>query len=206
MIPIKIQCDCGQKYAFEIEPINGQMPQAIACPSCGLDGTAAANTIITQSISSQPVSSAPRLRTAVATAPSQTSASAPKPTVVLPPNREQAKHEARAKILWGDSPMDVTKYLMMQGFSAAEAKEIVAEFSKERARTTRGNGIRNIVIGVPLIFVPFIAWGIFARMGFIPIKIFAFAIMAGVYGAWLALKGTMMLVAPKIEAGDVADQ
>ena len=206
MIPIKIQCDCGQKYAFDIEPVNGQMPQAIACPSCGIDGTPAANAFITQSIATQPIASGPRLRTALATAPAQAATPAPKPTVVLPPNREQVKHEARAKILWGDSATDVTKFLMMQGFSAAEATEIVAELSKERARTTRVNGIRNVVIGVPLIFVPFVAWGIFSRMGYIPLKIFAFAIMAGVYGAWLALKGTMMLIAPKIEAGDVADQ
>ena len=43
MVPIKIQCDCGQKYAFDVEPVNGRMPSAIVCPTCGADGTTAAN-------------------------------------------------------------------------------------------------------------------------------------------------------------------
>src|SRR6266481_740327 len=49
MVPIKIQCECGQRYAFEIEPVNGRMPSAVTCPSCGADGTAAANVAIAQS-------------------------------------------------------------------------------------------------------------------------------------------------------------
>jgi hypothetical protein len=44
MVPIKIQCDdCGQRYAFDVDPVNGRMPSAIACPTCGADGTTAAN-------------------------------------------------------------------------------------------------------------------------------------------------------------------
>lgn len=48
MIPIKIQCGCGQKYAFDVEPVNGRMPAPVACPICGADGTAAANQVIAQ--------------------------------------------------------------------------------------------------------------------------------------------------------------
>lgn len=43
MIPVKIYCDCGQKYAFEVEPANGLMPAKVACPVCGRDGTDDAN-------------------------------------------------------------------------------------------------------------------------------------------------------------------
>ena len=50
MMPIKITCGCGQKYAFDIEPVNGRMPGAVACPVCGADGTVAANQIIAQSM------------------------------------------------------------------------------------------------------------------------------------------------------------
>ena len=46
MIPVKIFCACGQKYSFEVEPHNGGMPVAIACPVCKGDGTAEANLII----------------------------------------------------------------------------------------------------------------------------------------------------------------
>ncbi len=52
MIPIKIQCACGQRYAFDIEPVDGQMPSPVACPSCGADGTPAANEIISQQLAS----------------------------------------------------------------------------------------------------------------------------------------------------------
>ena len=40
---IKIQCDCGTKYKFEVEPLKGRMPQRVFCPGCGFEGTGAAN-------------------------------------------------------------------------------------------------------------------------------------------------------------------
>jgi DNA repair exonuclease SbcCD ATPase subunit len=43
MVPIKIICHCGQKYAFDVQPVNGRMPVAVTCPVCGRDGTTAAN-------------------------------------------------------------------------------------------------------------------------------------------------------------------
>lgn len=43
MLPIKILCQCGTKYSFEAEPLNGQLPAPVACPKCGVDGTPAAN-------------------------------------------------------------------------------------------------------------------------------------------------------------------
>ncbi len=55
MIPIKIQCECGQRYSFDIEPINGKMPSSVACPVCGLDGTTLANEMIAKSLAAQPV-------------------------------------------------------------------------------------------------------------------------------------------------------
>jgi hypothetical protein len=50
MIPIKIQCGCGQEYAFEIEPLQGKMPNAVECPACGADGTTAANQSIAEQL------------------------------------------------------------------------------------------------------------------------------------------------------------
>ena len=46
MVTIKIECDCGQRYAFDVEPVNGQMTSPVACPACGADGTSTANNII----------------------------------------------------------------------------------------------------------------------------------------------------------------
>ncbi len=49
-IPVKIYCECGQKYAFEVWPLNGAMPAPIACPVCKRDGTHQANRIIAKVI------------------------------------------------------------------------------------------------------------------------------------------------------------
>jgi Glu-tRNA(Gln) amidotransferase subunit E-like FAD-binding protein len=46
MIPVKIICRCGQKYAFDVEPVHGRMPVPIFCPTCGLEGTVEANQFI----------------------------------------------------------------------------------------------------------------------------------------------------------------
>src|SRR5690349_1467451 len=48
MIPIKIRCGCGQKYAFDVEPIEGAMGYAVLCPVCGVDGTALANDLVAE--------------------------------------------------------------------------------------------------------------------------------------------------------------
>jgi outer membrane protein assembly factor BamB len=50
---IKILCDCGTKFAFEIEPIDGKMPAAVSCPSCSRDAMDAANEVIAQQLGPQ---------------------------------------------------------------------------------------------------------------------------------------------------------
>src|SRR5213080_458789 len=77
MIPVKIQCGCGQRYAFDVEPVNGHMPAAVACPVCGAEGTSAADSVIAQSLAAQaPVAAAPvgaaRLRPATVAPPMAT--------------------------------------------------------------------------------------------------------------------------------------
>lgn len=215
MVPIKIECVCGQSYAFEIEPINGRMPHAIACPTCSADGTAAANSIITQTLP-QAVPLAVPVATPVA-APARSgmrlvaaipSASAPAATSVsniLLKERSQVDHEAKAKIFWGDEPDSVVKFIMMHGVPYQEASEVVAGFVAERAAITRVSGIRKIVIGCCLVAVPIIAALVFMSIGFFPVKIFGLTVAVGLYGGYLLLTGIMMLVAPKIETGDVSE-
>ena len=47
-LEIKLNCLCGTRYGFFVEPEEGQMPVPVACPTCGTDGTAPANTAIQQ--------------------------------------------------------------------------------------------------------------------------------------------------------------
>ncbi|HXE42660.1 MAG TPA: hypothetical protein VN516_06510, partial [Candidatus Baltobacteraceae bacterium] len=49
MLELKVECDCGQRYKFDVEPANGRMPFVINCPACGVDGTEKANVLIQQS-------------------------------------------------------------------------------------------------------------------------------------------------------------
>jgi len=43
IVPVKITCVCGQKYAFEVQPRHGRMPATVFCPACSRDGTTDAN-------------------------------------------------------------------------------------------------------------------------------------------------------------------
>ena len=224
MIAIKVQCGCGQKYAFETEPVDGQMNSAVACPACGADGTVAANSAIAQSLAA-----APRIDTAPQTMPPTDSAapsgsslrlsSAPANTSTATPrtrqasalnlpqmDRSQAEHEARAKISWGDAPEDVVKFLMLHGFAAAEASAMVNEMFLERATTIRQNGIGKIIKGSLAISVPIITALVFLAIGIFFVKIFAVTVMVGLWGLWQVFKGIFMVVSPKTEHGDVAEQ
>jgi hypothetical protein len=219
MLAIKIQCGCGQKYAFDVEPVSGRMGYAVACPICGADGTAAANAAIAQSLPVEAAAASPplsvnRLAPAAAPAPavsqlnSAPASAAGRSAVLLPGqvDRITAEREARAKIFWGDSTDEVLKFLMRNGFSAAEASAQVNEMFLERAATIRKNGFWKIIYGSLLASVPVCSWFIFAHIGILPMKIFALLIMVGLYGAYQAVKGTIMVISPKSEPGDVASQ
>jgi len=47
---LKVLCDCGQKFKFDVEPANGRMPFAINCPACNEDNTAKANSLIAENL------------------------------------------------------------------------------------------------------------------------------------------------------------
>ena len=218
MIPIKIQCGCGQRYAFDIAPVDGQMPAPVGCPVCGTDGTAAANAYIAQSalaaVTTAPAPGAPvriaglppSVRVAAPAGPAV--AAAPRTSSLLPGQvpREQAETEARAKIFWGDPPDEVVKFMMRQGASVAEAQALVAALFQERAKTIRRNGGKKGVVGASMMCVPVIFFLVCISVGFLPLKVFALTVMLGLWGAYMVLKGTIMFFAPKSEPGDVANQ
>jgi outer membrane protein assembly factor BamB len=59
---IKIQCPCGSKYSFEVDPVEGRMPFAVHCPTCQAEGTETANQLIAEAAGK------PRLRVQTASA------------------------------------------------------------------------------------------------------------------------------------------
>jgi hypothetical protein len=226
MTSIKIECGCGQRYAFDVEPVDGRMPYTVACPICGADGTGAANEVIAQSVqpvaiaasggrsmvAAAPFQSAPAVRLAEPPPPAQVAPSAARTThtrtVLLPGQTDpgQVAHEARAKIFWGDPPQEVLKFLMINNIPRQEAMEIVRELSHERVVQMRKNGLIKMISGILMVCVPVAGWFIFNAAGIIPMKLFAIMIMLGLWGAYRVLKGTFMVVAPKAQQGDVSEQ
>ena len=214
MLAIKVECPCGQHYAFDVEPADGKMSSAVACPSCGADGTEAANEFIARQ---QP---APDVPASPAAAPSarirvKLSAAEPPPQALSAGvrvgaaalglvDRETAETQARAKISWGDSQDEVIRYLMLQGFSAGEAKDFVAVLFKERLRALRLKGVRKIFVGIGFMCVPIIELIIFLAIKVIMMWPMALGVMAGLWGAWQLLNGILLIVAPKMESSDVA--
>jgi uncharacterized protein YxjI len=51
---VKVHCPCGTRFKFDIEPHHGRMPQRVACPACGTDGTDAANAFIAANLPAAP--------------------------------------------------------------------------------------------------------------------------------------------------------
>jgi hypothetical protein len=117
----------------------------------------------------------------------------------------QVQGEARSKIFWGDAPQDVVRFITMHGITYEEASGLVAALVQERASMLRGIGFRKIVVGSAMMCVPFIAWFLFRIIRYLPLKILGAAIVVGLWGAYMVLKGVFMLMAPKSEPGDVAD-
>src|ERR1051325_10583837 len=85
---IKVQCSCGQRYAFEVEPVDGRMPVEILGPVCGVDGTELTTGQIREQLPTANAginSEAPKLRIS-RTAPPGEHAAPPPP--LMPPLRQ----------------------------------------------------------------------------------------------------------------------
>lgn len=92
-IALKIECECGQHYAFDVKPVDGQMPVAIACPVCGADGTAIANEMLAGTAESE-LQPAGSIAPSVRLAPRPANQTPPRPIRVQPsPAVEEAKRD-----------------------------------------------------------------------------------------------------------------
>lgn len=203
MVPVKIQCECGQKYAFDAEPVNGRMPTPVACPVCGADGTAAANEFISRQLAAVPAAPGPipqpRLATARAAAPVESSR---RGMVDL----DKAEQQAKAKIMWGESREQVAAFLTVQGLSRGEAAELAEKLSRERAAIVRSNGMKKTIVGLVLMCVPVGAYFAFRSAGAFPIRRSIWCYIVGIAGAYMFVTGILAVVAPKSEGGAVAKE
>jgi hypothetical protein len=226
MTELKVVCDCGQKYKFDVEPVNNQMPFTIACPICKADGTAKANQLLQQRSVFKPVDATPAAavpppppRTGVkarvvappapATAPATPAPAAARPLArpfgAQEPDRAQVETEARAKILWGDAQDEVIQFMMIRGIPGPEATALVRNMLKERRRTVRAKGFAKTVGGIVTTCGAAGAIVTMLRYGFISPFVLGGVGLAGVMGLWMLFNGIFKLVAPGAASGDASE-
>lgn len=65
-VVVKVQCACGARLAFEVEPVEGRIPVPARCPQCGVDVTELANAALAEGWAGEPRASGekerPRMR------------------------------------------------------------------------------------------------------------------------------------------------
>lgn len=96
---IKIQCGCGTKYKFDIEPVNGRMPVLVTCPSCGANGTTDANQQIAQSLGATAYTPAPAMA-----APAMATATMAPPPPAAPAGLRVAGASKVVAFMEGETP------------------------------------------------------------------------------------------------------
>jgi hypothetical protein len=214
MIPVKIECACGQNYAFDVEPMNGRMPSAVACPSCAADGTAAANDFISRQLDLT-VASAPatvsaaapaQMRLARAQVQAQTGPGVSPAVAPDDAGRSKLVQEARTKMTLGDSMEQVAAFLTVKGFDRAEAMELARGFYKERTKIVRVDGIRKTIAGFVMMLVPLGVYLSVKQTGRLRIRASLWAYGVGIAGAYFFVTGIIMILAPKSEKGTVVKE
>ena len=130
-------------------------------------------------------------------APRPVSSQAPDPVV-----------EARAQIIWGESPETVLATLTAQGVSPATARSLVAKFTQERHDTLRQIALRRIVFGgllvsIPLlyyffVFHPHTGYSRLLNRGLV------YSCALGLYGLWKFTNGLFAYLNPASQKGELS--
>lgn len=191
---MKIVCECGQKYAFDVEPVNGRMPMVVNCPTCGADGTPAANDILLQVLPDPP----PPLPVAIAVE----SAAAPAPPP-LPPIAAAAPVSGLRINRAAPAPMAATAGVAPlpaapRPITAMRAPGIAsaAVRPKPEAEYNLGLGILGAVVGAAL--------GAGLMYGFFAMTDFRFPLMGTGIGALTGLGARILARGTDMTLGAIA--
>jgi len=171
---IKITCGCGQKYIFEFDPDNGQVPAAVHCPACGADGTNEANEILAQMF--------PERATAPALEPE-----APAPAAV---EAGSARTNPPVRLAMAASPPVSPPLLRINAPAPQPIQPLVETLpeAEDAEEFSLGRGILGAVLGAGL--GAGLMYGFFAMAGFrFPLMGVGIGALAG-YGARLLGRGT----------------
>jgi hypothetical protein len=169
---LKVVCQCGQKYKFDVEPVGGRMPFTVNCPACNVDGTPAANALIAgQHVAAPPIM--PPLPSAAVSGGLKINRSSPEPdtaVAILPMAPENSG--SRPPPISGMRPATPEK---------KSKPKVEGEFS-------RGRGILGAVLGAGVgCGLMFVFW-LWVHFRF-PLMGIAVGAAAGYGARWLA-RGT----------------
>ena len=142
-VPVKIACGCGQKYAFDVYPLNGRMPSPIRCPVCGADGTAVANEIIARALNKPPPPSP------ATPPPTSTPAAPPSPAILAAPPATLAPLILRPRSLSpAPPPAEADKTKSAVEAAAWRQRALEAERRAEQAQAAARAGLAPHLVQV----------------------------------------------------------
>jgi hypothetical protein len=118
--------------------------------------------------------------------------------------------EARAKIIWGESPASVRDDLVSHGLSSAEADAKIKEFKAERNATIRKVGLKSTIVGTVLVLATgWICYVCFKNSKFqwnrYAVRNIATIVLVGLYGCWKLFNGIIYLVRPQSEDKSITE-
>lgn len=124
-----------------------------------------------------------------------------KPVTPIPP---AVVIDARAKIIWGESPEKVRMFLQAQGVGDQEALALIEACIKERAASIREDGIKKAWAGALFVLAPVAYYYGSQAIGFWSLKLFAGLIVLGAVGAAKITNGLSLALRPRATKGDLA--
>ena len=113
--------------------------------------------------------------------------------------------DARAKIIWGESPEKVLAFLQSKSVGDKDAFELIEELMKERADSIRDDGVKKAWVGVLFVLAPIVYYFVSMFIGYWSMKFFAALIVLGAVGLAKITSGLSMVLRPRAVTGDLAN-
>ena len=113
--------------------------------------------------------------------------------------------EARARVIWGDRVSDVGEWMVEQGVDPQAVEEILAPCLRERAAEVRRIGVRDLMVGIPLVVLGVGAFVAVSRYHIRAGRLLGVPVLAVVYGVWRIVKGLDRVLGGAKSAGSIPD-
>ncbi|TVR55099.1 MAG: hypothetical protein EA425_00885 [Puniceicoccaceae bacterium] len=113
--------------------------------------------------------------------------------------------QARAMILWGEPRSRVSAYLAAHGFTHREARLLLRDAYREKARVLRLRAVRKYLIGLGLVSVPLLWFAFFGEPTGLNPRWSGLLIGSGLLGLWQLVDGTLLILIPSRFHGSVSE-